>query len=141
MDERQRIMEILKKHKAYLENVKDVDVALCTKGGGFFYEYNEKDNTYNVFVKFQTADELDAIIEENIATNFCTELTSIAEETSYRLSDYEWGDINPDQKFDDSDRRLLIHAFKGFYERIETAYHNLAPLKPWIEAQAKGNQE
>ena len=67
MTERQRIEKILEKHREYFENVEGVDVAFSTKGDFFFYEYNEKYHEYSTFIRFFPAEELELIIEDNIA--------------------------------------------------------------------------
>ena len=85
MTEKQRIEKMMEKHRAYFENVKGVDVAFSTKGDSFFYEYNEEYNEYTTYVRFFTAEELEQIIEDNIATDYCIQLQAITEETLREL--------------------------------------------------------
>ena len=136
MTEKQRIMEMMEKHKAYFENVKGVDVAFSTKGECFFYEYNEEYRDYPTFVKFSTAEELEQLIEENIATDYCVNLQDIAEEM-LQVLDAPIGqgiDVTDVSQEVDSDlnRKILINTFLAFSEVIEKVYRNMHPFTEWI---------
>ena len=135
MTEKQRIVSVMEKNKAYFENVRDVDVAFSAKGEYFFYEYNEKYNDYPTFVKFSTAKELEQIIEENIATDFCVNLQEIAEEMLHVLDGPERMEIDVtdgSQSKSDLDRRTLVNAFVTFVRVIEDVYKKMQPLQEWV---------
>ena len=135
MTEKQRIVSVLEKHKAYFENVRGVDVAFSAKGEYFFYEYNEKYDDYPTFVKFSTAEELEQIIEENIATDFCVNLQEIAEEMLQVLDGPERMEIDVtdgSQSKSDLDRRTLVNAFVTFVRVIEDVYKKVQPLQEWV---------
>ena len=135
MTEKQRIVSVMEKNKAYFENVRDVDVAFSAKGEYFFYEYNEKYNDYPTLVKFSTAKELEQIIEENIATDFCVNLQEIAEEMLHVLDGPERMEIDVtdgSQSKSDLDRRTLVNAFVTFVRVIEDVYKKMQPLQEWV---------
>lgn len=142
MDEKQQIQQMLEKHKAYLENNPKVDVALCTKGGGFFYEYNEEYEDYPVFVRFQTAQELEAIMEENIATDYCIALQDFVEDVEESLMSRD-GCIRVDLREEISamDRRILLRTFRTIYEQIESTHNKLLPLKDWVMDRANERED
>ena len=135
MTEKQRIVNMMKKHKAYFENVKGVDVAFSAKGEYFFYEHSEKYSDYPVFVKFMTAEELEQIIEENIATDFCVNLEEIAEEMVHVLDgsgrqEIDVTDISQDKS--DLDRRTLVNAFMTFSRIIDDVHKKMQPFQEWV---------
>lgn len=135
MTEKQRIINMVEKYKTYFENVKGVDVAFSTKGEYFFYEYNEKYNDYPMFVKFTTAEELEQIIEENIATDFCVHLQDIAEEMLHVLDGTGVQDVdvtNISQECSEMNRRILINAFVAFSKVIEKVYKDMQPFQAWV---------
>ena len=140
MSEKQRILGMVEKHKAYFENVKGVDVAISTKGDFFFYEYDEKCNDYNTFVKFSTAEELEQIIEENIATDYCLYLQNGMEEITmamdrFRGQEIDYGDM--ETSCTDMDRKVLVEAFRTFTMVVEALYDSIAPYKDWVQARYK----
>ena len=135
MTEKQRIINMVEKYKTYFENVKGVDVAFSTKGEYFFYECNEKYNDYPMFVKFTTAEELEQIIEENIATDFCVHLQDIAEEMLHVLDGTGVQDVdvtNISQECSEMNRRILINAFVAFSKVIEKVYKDMQPFQAWV---------
>lgn len=136
MTEKQRIMEMMEKHKAYFENVKGVDVAFSTKGECFFYEYNEEYRDYPTFVKFSTAEELEQIIEENIATDYCVNLQDIAEEMLHTLDETGIQNVdvtNISQECSEMNRKTLINAFVIFSKVIERVYKDMQPFQAWVD--------
>ena len=136
MTEKQKIMNIMEKHKTYFENVKGVDVAFSTKGEYFFYEYNEKYNDYPMFVKFNTAEELEQIIEENIATDFCVHLQDIAEEMLHTLDETGIQDVdvtNISQECSEMNHKILINAFMTFSKVIKRVYKDMQPFQDWVD--------
>ena len=136
MTEKQRIERMMEKHKAYFENVKGVDVAFSTKGDSFFYEYNEEYNEYTTYVRFFTAEELEQIIEDNIATDYCIQLQAITEETLRELDAPARQEISVDTVVMNSyslNREILTNAFIAFYNMLEKAYEYMKPFKNWTE--------
>ncbi|MBR2403492.1 MAG: hypothetical protein IKB01_12145 [Lachnospiraceae bacterium] len=136
MTEKQRIMEMMEKHKAYFENVKGVDVAFSTKGECFFYEYNEEYRDYSTFVKFSTAEELEQIIDENIATDYCVNLQDIAEEMLHTLDETDIQNVdvtNISQECSEMNRKTLINAFVIFSKVIERVYKDMQPFQAWVD--------
>ena len=136
MTEKQRIERMMEKHKAYFENVKGVDVAFSTKGDCFFYEYNEEYNEYTTYVRFFTAEELEQIIEDNIATDYCIQLQAITEETLRELDAPARQEISVDTVVMNSyslNREILTNAFIAFYNMLEKAYEYMKPFKNWTE--------
>lgn len=114
--EKERILKVLEKHREYFENVGYVDVAFSTKGDCFFYEYDEEHDMYTTFVKISSAEELDQIIEENIATEFCVNLESALENVVFELDSPRRDEIEVDTQplITDWDRKILINAFAAF---------------------------
>lgn len=140
MSEKQRILEMVEKHKTYFDNVKGVDVAISTKGEYFFYEYDEKYNDYSTFAKFSTAEELEQIIEENIATYYCMNLQNGMEEITlamdkFRGREIDYGDMLT--SVSDTDRKVLVEAFRTFTMVVEALYDSIAPYKDWVQAWDK----
>lgn len=136
MTEKQRIEKMMEKHRAYFENVKGVDVAFSTKGDSFFYEYNEEYNEYTTYVRFFTAEELEQIIEDNIATDYCIQLQAITEETLRELDAPARQEISIDTVAMNRyslNRAILTNAFIAFYNMLEKSYEYIKPFKNWTE--------
>lgn len=132
--EKERILKVLEKHREYFENVGYVDVAFSTKGDCFFYEYDEEHDMYTTFVKISSAEELDQIIEENIATEFCVNLECAMEDMMYEMEGTrrEEIEVDPQPMVSALDRKILIKAFAAFIASVESVHDKLKLYKNWV---------
>lgn len=131
MSERDKMIKMLEKHKDYFENVPRVDVAFSMKGDCIFYEYDDVHNDWIVCEKVHTAEELEELIEENIASDFCVNIQHLAESVLYSIEgtceqDAENGSLST------LDRRNLINAFVTFTDTIEEVYQKIKPFRNWV---------
>ena len=136
MTEKERIIAMMQKHKAYFENVKGVDIAFSTKGEYFFYEYDENHSSYITFIKFSTAEELEQIIEESIATEYCVNLQEICESMLQETDILMRQEIDVTEisgLYSSVDRTALINAFTTFTSVIDKVYERTQPFKKWVE--------
>ena len=121
MRERDEILRMLEKHKDYFENVPRVDVAFSTKGDCFFYEYDDVHQEYIIFKKFRSAEELENLIEENIATDFCVNIQQLVESVLCSLDDTFDHEVE-ETGLSTMDRRILMKTFVAFSKALEEVY-------------------
>ena len=140
---KEKILKVLEKHKEYFENVGYVDVAFSTKGDCFFYEYDEEHDMYPTFVKISSAEELDQIIEENIATEFCVNLECAMEDMMYEMEGTrrEEIEVDPQPVVSALDRKILIKAFAAFIGSVESVHDKLQLYKKWVGEMEKQTEK
>ena len=129
MSERDKIIKMLEKHKDYFENVPGVDVAFSMKGDCIFYEYD--DNHCIVFKKFHFAEDLEELIEENIACVFCWNIQALSETVLYSMDDTCEHDAD-NNRLSAEERRILINAFVAFTDTLEQVYQKMQPFQNWV---------
>ncbi|MBQ2901004.1 MAG: hypothetical protein IJE49_04095 [Agathobacter sp.] len=79
MTEKQKIKKILKEFRAIFR-VTDMDVAESLKGEWFFSRYNKENHYYDVFTRFETAEELAEILLGELASDIYTTIDCAPEE-------------------------------------------------------------
>lgn len=84
MTEEQKIRQILNQYSSYFEH-SDADVGHTQKGVWFFYEYDEKHDYYNSFIRFSTAKELEQLIASLAADDFNILIEVGAEDVHHAL--------------------------------------------------------
>ena len=80
MNEKQKIQSILENYKGLFE-VTDMDVAESVKGCWYFSRYNKEYDYYDVFTRFETAEELAEIILGELAMDILTSIDCEPEQT------------------------------------------------------------
>ena len=133
MSERDKMIKMLEKHKDYFENVPRVDVAFSMKGDCIFYEYDDVHNDCIVFEKFYSAEDLEELIEENIASDFCGNIQELSETVLYSIEDTCEQDAE-NSRLSTEERRTLINAFVAFTDTLEQVYQAMKPFKSWVNA-------
>ena len=130
MSERDKMIKMLEKHKDYFENVPRVDVAFSMKGDCIFYEYDDFHNDCIVFEKFFSAEDLEELIEENIASDFCGNIQELSETVLYSMGTCEQDSKN--SRLSTEERRTLINAFVAFTDVLEQVYQKMQSFQSWV---------
>ena len=135
MKEHDRILETVKKHQKYFDT-RPADVAISIKGEYFFYEEEPEYGGYSIFTRFETAEELESLLMENIATDFCVSLTNIAESVYLDLNPHhhEHIEVEENPTLSCEDQLALIRSFESYTKAIQKSYKQLVPLLPWIKS-------
>lgn len=79
MTEKQKIKKILTEYKALFE-VTDMDVAESMKGQWYFSRHNKENDYYDVFARFETAEELAELMLGEIAADILTTIDCVPED-------------------------------------------------------------
>lgn len=75
MSENEKIKKLLEEYKALFE-VTDMDVAESVKGKWYFSRFNEEEDYYDSFIRFETAKELAEIILGELAMDIFATIDS-----------------------------------------------------------------
>lgn len=140
MSERDKIMKMLEKHKDYFENVHRVDVAFSMKGDCIFYEYDDVHTDWIVCEKFHSAEELEELIEENIASDFCVNIQQLSESVLYSIDHAREQDAE-NGRLSTEERRTLINAFVAFTDALEQVYQKMQPFQKWVNKMKDNTPE
>ena len=91
MTEDQKIRQILNQYSSYFKH-SNADVGHTQKGVWFFYEYDEENDYYNSFIRFETAKELELLIAELAADDLNIVIEAGVEDMQHALREININD-------------------------------------------------
>lgn len=91
MAEDQKIKEIISQYSSYFTH-SNADVGHTQKGIWFFYEYDEKHDYYNSFIRFETAKELELLIAQLAADDINVLIEAGTEDIQHALKEIDIND-------------------------------------------------
>lgn len=127
MNEDKKIQSVIEEYQDYL-NKTNSDVCHSIKGVWFFFQYDSKNNIYECFYKFSTAEELEKIIIGEIIESINIALECTAEEIVFanrnRLQVIDVGSIPNDYDFLDRVNELAVNiqAIKKTMHLVDDVY-------------------
>ena len=132
MTEHEKILKTVEKHKSFFEH-SESDVAISTKGIYIFFNYSKKYDDYWDFIIFHTAEELERIITDSVATCLCMSIENTVEVLDKTLNpkSYLTTPMTPDDYCVDQNR--LTKMFSVLAESLTYAYENIHPLEKWFK--------
>lgn len=132
MDEKDKILRVMKKYGGYF-GMEHRDVAFSTKGEFFFYSYSEKYKNYEVFIRFNTAEELEKIIIGEIAEDIECVMAVATESIYMHMEEVE------EEVIYDGNYNFGYHVAKvaGFLEVFQKEYERFKEQIGNIEKSLK----
>ena len=130
MSEAKKIQAVIEEYKQYLDKTK-YDVCRSNKGVWFFFEYDSKNDIYECFYRFSTAEELEQIIIGELIESINIALECMAEEivfanrkksqivnVDYISDNYDFNDRINELAVNIEAIKNTIHLVNDVYEAI-----------------------
>ena len=121
MSKKEKIERVLDKYKKYFEDT-GADVCHSIKGVWFFYQYDNKNDIYECFYKFDDAEELEKIIIGEILQTVNIAIECTAEEITF-CNRKNLKMIDVDKISDDYDSNDRLKALAVNVEAIHKVMH------------------
>ena len=86
MDEKDKILAVVRKYNLFFEN-NDADILFSVKGAYYYYEYNKKYKHFEAFIEFKNAEELERIVASTVMDELDTVLAVIGENVNEKFED------------------------------------------------------
>lgn len=108
MSEEEKIEQVIAKYKTFFED-SDADVSKSIKGVWHLFRYDEKNECYECFIRFKTADELERIILSEVANDMNIAMELTAETIAHRFGYSEINDTVMTSNYDENVRNLIFN--------------------------------